>query len=224
MTTERDVPVTPFVVGIGGGSGSGKSALARALATALGPERVALLTQDAYYHDLAHLDADERAARNFDAPEALDQALFRAHLAALRQGQAVTPPSYCFVTHSRRGLAEPVEPGEVLIVEGILLLRDPLVRRHLDLRIYVDAPESLRVARRIARDRVERGRTAAAVATQCRATVLPAHARWVEPTRVWADLVLVNTGRLSAVAEVATAVIDARLAARRQRAAGARSA
>jgi uridine kinase len=190
------------------------------VAAELGSPRVAVLCQDAYYRDPAHLDAAARAVLNFDVPEALDLELFRTHLQALRRGQAVTPPSYCFVTHRRRGLAAPVEPREVLIVEGLFLLQDPPVRRLLDLSIYLDAPEGLRMARRIARDGVERGRPAADVAAQCRATVLPAHARWVEPSREWADLVLVNAGDLADVAGPVAAVIRARLEARGRTAAG----
>jgi uridine kinase len=220
VSTEPPLTVEPLIVGIAGGSGSGKSALAGAVATELGAPRVAVLGQDAYYRDHAHLEAAARAAVNFDVPEALDQELFRTHLDALRRGQAVTPPSYCFVTHRRRGLAAPVEPREVLIVEGLFLLQDPLVRRLLDLSIYLDAPERVRVARRIARDGVERGRPAADVAAQCRTTVLPAHACWVEPSRVWADLVLVNAGDLAHVARPAAAVIRARLQARGRTAAG----
>ena len=215
MTTGPARIVQPFVVGIAGGSGAGKSALTRAIATALGADRVAVLAHDAYYRDRSDLPAAARAALDFDTPQALDQDLFRAHLVRLRQGQAVRPPSYCFVTHTRRGLAEPVEPREILLVEGILLLQDPLVQALLHLSIYVDAPESVRVARRLARDCVERGRRAEDVAEQCRTTVLAAHARWVEPTRARADLVLVNAGPVDTVAELATAVIRARLASPR---------
>lgn len=204
----------PFLVGIAGGTGSGKSALARGLRLALGPDRTALLAQDAYYRDRGDLEPAERAALDFDAPAAFDQPLFRAHLAALRRGEPVTPPRYCFVTHRRLGTDGPVEPREVVLVEGILLLHDPRVREALDLRIYVDAPAPLRLARRIARDTAERGRTAASVAAQYHATVLPAHVRHVEPTRACADLVLLNAGRLDAVVEVAAAVIRDRLARR----------
>jgi uridine kinase len=224
MTTEPGAPAAPFVVGIAGGSGAGKSALVRAVATALGPEQVAVLAHDAYYRDGSHLEAAERAAWNFDEPQALDQDLFRSHLEALRRGRAVTPPSYCFVTHRRRGLADRLEPREVLLVEGILLFQDSGIRRLLDLRIYVDAPPGLRLARRIVRDRDERGRTAAEVTKQWRTTVFPAHDRWVEPTRASADLVLVNAGRLAAVAELAIAVIRARLETRRRQAARTRAA
>jgi uridine kinase len=206
----------PFVVGIAGGSGAGKTALAQAIAGDLGGERVAWLAHDAYFLDAAGHQPAASAAFDLDVPEALDQELFRTHLEALRRGQAVVPPRYCFVTHRRLGDGEPVAPREVLLVEGILLLHDPAVRDLLDLRIYVDAPVDLRLTRRITRDCAERGRTPQTVVAQCRATVFPAHARYVEPTKACADLVLVNAGRLEAVAEVAAGVIRARLRAPRR--------
>jgi uridine kinase len=201
----------PFVVGIAGGSGAGKTALARAIAADFGLERVAWLAHDAYHLDAGGHHPTASTAFDFDVPEALDQELFRAHLAALRRGQAVVPPRYCFVTHRRLGDGEPVAPRDVLLVEGILLLHDHAVRDLLDLRIYVDAPVDLRLTRRITRDCAERGRTPQTVVAQCRTTVFPAHARYVEPTKASADLVLVNAGRLEAVAEVAAGVIRARL-------------
>jgi len=205
----------PFLVGVAGGSGAGKSSLCRAVAAALGPDRVALLPHDAYYVDRGHLPPAARAAIDFDAPDALDQERFRADLEALRRGEPVVPPRYCFVTHRRLDGAEAIEPREVVLADGILLFHDAAVRAAFDLRVWIDAPDALRLARRIARDTRERGRTVESVVAQCRATVFPAHARWVEPTKAWADLVLLNAGRLEAAAEVATAVIRDRLARRR---------
>lgn len=204
----------PYLVGIAGGSGAGKSALATAMTSLLGPADVARICHDAYYRDRGELPAAERTRLNFDVPDALDQELFRSHLVALRRGETVTPPSYCFVSHRRLGAGEPVEPREIVLVEGILLFHDPGVRDALDLKIYVDAPDTVRVARRLARDTAERGRTADSVLGQYRTTVLPAHARYVEPTKAYADLVLLNAGRLQPVAEVATAIIRDRLANR----------
>lgn len=211
----------PFAVGIAGGSGSGKSALARALAGSLGPERVASLCYDAYYADRGDLPAAERAALNYDVPEALDTELFLAHLAALRDGQPVRPPRYCFSTHRRIGADHPVEPRPLVLVEGILLLHDPRARALLDLSIFLDVPDETRLARRMARDVGERGRTRRSVLSQYEATVRGAHARYVEPTKPLADLVLLNVGRLDRVAEVAATVILDRAARRPPRAAAA---
>jgi uridine kinase len=204
----------PLIVGIAGGSGSGKTSLARTLAGALGPDRVALLCHDAYYRDRSALPPEGRATLDYDVPDALDQALFVEHLGALRAGLPVWPPIYCFATHCRTGAAAPLGPQPIVIVEGILLLWEPAVRAALDLSIYVDAPEDVRLERRLARDVAERGRTAAAVLAQFRTTVSEAHRAYVEPTRTMADLVLGNVAPLERVVEVAAAVVLDRLARR----------
>jgi len=206
--------MTPFLVAIAGGSGSGKSVLTQAIATALGVDRVATLAHDRYYRDRYDLLPIERSRLNYDVPDALDQALFREHLAALRLGQSIVPPIYCFVTHRRDGWGTPIAPREIVLIEGILLFHDPDIRNAFDVRIFVDAPDDVRLRRRIARDTCERGRTPDFVVAQCRGTVFPAHARYVEPTKALADLVLLNAGRLEPVVEVAAAVIRAQLARR----------
>lgn len=205
----------PLLVGIAGGSGSGKSSLAGTLVTTLGPAQAARLAHDAYYRDRATLPAPARAALDYDMPEAFDQTLFLDHLAALRAGRPVRPPVYCFATHRRTGHATPVAPRPIVIVEGILLLWDPAARAALDLRIYLDAPERVRLERRLARDVAERGRTADDVLAQFASTVREAHRTYVEPTRAMADLVLGTGGRLEPIAEIAAAVILDRLARRR---------
>lgn len=205
----------PFLVAIAGGSGSGKTALAAAIADVLGPAVVDRLALDAYYRDRSELPAAARDRLDFDAPEALDLELFVRHLRALRQGRPVRPPRYCFVTHRRRGHGAPVGPADVVLVEGLMLLLDPRARDLFDLRIYLEAPEKLRLSRRLARDVSERGRTARSVVAQCQTLTFPAHRRYVEPSKAWADLVLVNTGRLPPVAEVAAAIIRTRHERRR---------
>jgi uridine kinase len=204
----------PFAVGIAGGSGSGKSSLVRALAGTLGAERVASLCYDAYYCDRGDLPAAERAALNYDAPDALDTELFLTHLLALRAGQPVWPPRYCFSTHRRIGVDDVVEPRPILLVEGILLLHDPRARALLDLSIFLDVPDAARLARRMARDVSERGRTRRSVLSQYEATVRGAHAAYVEPTKAVADVVLPNVGRLDRLAQVAATVVADRLGRR----------
>jgi uridine kinase len=204
----------PFFVGVAGGSGSGKTALCRALAGALGPERVSTLCHDAYYRDRSDLPAAERAALNYDVPDALDTSLFLEHLRALRAGRPARPPRYCFSTHRRIGEDAAVEPRPVVLVEGILLLHEPEARGLLDLAFFLDVPDQTRLARRIARDTTERGRTRRSVLSQFEATVRGAHAAYVEPTKAFADLVLVNVGRVDHVAEIGAGVIREQIARR----------
>ena len=211
---ELGAPTSPLLVGVAGGSGSGKSNLARALLAALGPTRTALLEHDAYYRDRSTVPPDRRATLDFDTPDAFDQRLFLEHLSALRAGLPVRPPVYCFRTHRRTGTAAVVVPRPIVLVEGILLLWEPAVRAILDLTIYLDAPERVRLERRLARDVAERGRSADAVLTQFATTVREAHRTYVEPTRAMADLVLSTTGRIEPIAEIAAAVILDRFARR----------
>src|SRR4029077_12099147 len=119
---------------------------------------------------------------------------------AVPHGGRVRPPRYCFVTHRRRGHGDAVGPADIVLVEGLFLFVDARVRALLDLRIYLDAPERVRLARRLARDVTERGRTEQSVIEQYRRSTAPAQRRYVEPSRAWADVVLVNLGRLGAVA------------------------
>jgi len=201
---------TPFVVGVAGGSGSGKTALCRVVARALGPEQVSRLDHDAYYRDRRELAAAARAALNYNVPDALDTPLFLDHLRALRAGRAVCPPRYCFVTHRRIGADAAVEPRQVVLVEGVLLLHDPDIRRLLDLTFFLDVPDYVRLSRGIRRD-TEPGRSRRSVLAQFEATVGGAHARYVEPTKAFADVVLSNVARVDRVAEIATEVVRARL-------------
>lgn len=197
----------PLLVGIAGGSGSGKTALVAAVSEVLRPAVVGRLAQDAYYRDRSELPDAARAGLNFDVPEALDLELFVQHLRALRRGRPVRPPRYCFETHCRRGRGERVGPADIILVEGLWLLLDASARELLDLRIYLEAPETLRLSRRLARDVSERGRTPQSVVVQYQTSTVPAHRHYVEPSKAWADLVLVNAGRLESVAEVAATVI-----------------
>ena len=184
----------PLVVGIAGGSGSGKSTVVEALVRGFAPEPVVHLPHDRYYRDLADLPPEARARENFDHPDALETSLLVRHLDQLRAGRPVVPPSYDFARHERRPGVEPVGPARLVIVEGVLVLAEPALRERVDLRVFVDADADLRLARRLARDRTERGRSTASILEQYEATVRPMHLAFVEPSRHHAHLVLPEGG------------------------------
>ena len=183
------------VIGIAGGSGSGKTTVQRRIMERFGPRRIALLDHDAYYRDLAHLAPEQRARFNFDHPDALETGLMVEHLDALLAGQAVSKPTYSFETHSRLGATETVEPRPVVLVDGILVLAEPALRDRMDVKLYVDAPDDVRLMRRIERDLHERGRSIDSVLEQYRRTVRPMHLEFVEPSKRHADVIIPRGGR-----------------------------
>lgn len=176
------------IVGIGGGTGSGKTTLAGRVAARI--PGALHLAMDHYYRPLDHLAPAERAAVNYDHPDAFDVPLLAEHLGRLASGAAVDRPDYDFATHARRPRPVSIGPARVVLVEGILVLAMPELVEHMDLSVYVDLPSDLRILRRLARDVVDRGRTVDSVRAQYLATVRPMHETFVEPSRARADLVL----------------------------------
>ena len=151
------------VIAIAGGSGSGKSTLAAALVASMGEDHAALLPIDAYYHDLAHLESEEREAVNFAHPDALDLDLFAAHIDALRSGRAVACPTYDFTTHCRLPDTANISPRNTILVEGILVASRADLRATFDALIFVATDAELRWQRRLQRDQHERGRDLGAI-------------------------------------------------------------
>lgn len=184
----------PFVIGVAGGSGSGKTTVARNILEIAGRDRVAHLLHDHYYFDLAHLGLEERARVNFDHPDSLDNGLFAEHLAQLIDHRPVECPVYDFKTHRRTPETTTIFPRQVILVEGILIFSDPVLRNLMDLRVFVDTDADLRVLRRIERDVAERGRTLDSVITQYLDTVRPMHMEFVAPSKKYANLVIPEGG------------------------------
>lgn len=185
----------PLLIGIAGGTGSGKTSVSRAIRQALPAGACSVIEHDSYYRDLAHLPFDQRVQTNFDHPDSLENELLSSHLDQLRRGQAVDKPVYDFKTHTRMEVTEHVEPCPVVVVEGILVLADPQLRNRLDVKIFVDTDDDVRLMRRIRRDIEERGRSFDDIRTQYNRTVRPMHIQFVAPSRRFADLVVPEGGR-----------------------------
>lgn len=184
----------PVVIGIAGGSGSGKSTVLEHIIRAFGSDPIAVLEHDAYYRDLSHLPPDERAQFNFDHPDALETDLMCEHLDRLKAGEAIEKPVYDFTTHTRQSVTETVEPRPVILIEGILVLAERSLEKRMDIRIYVDAADDIRLMRRIRRDMEERGRTIEGILRQYERTVRPMHLEFVEPSKREADVIIPRGG------------------------------
>lgn len=198
-----------LVIGIAGGTGSGKTTIARKIHGALPPEKVDRIEHDSYYRNRQDLTYEARCQLNFDHPSSLETELLAEHLAALRGGRAVDAPIYDFTTHTRARESRSVEPKEVLIVEGILVLAEPALREHMDIKIFVDTDSDIRAFRRIRRDIEERGRSFESIREQYYATVRPMHLQFVEPSKRWADLIIPEGGDNQVALDVLIAKIQA---------------
>jgi len=197
----------PVVIGVAGGTGSGKTTVAREILRRAGTHQISLIQHDAYYKDLDALPLAQRAMRNFDHPDALDNDLLISHLQELKVGRPVELPVYDFTTHTRTAETQRVEPHRVVMVEGILIFADEALRRLMDVKIYVDTDPDIRFIRRLERDIAERGRTMDSVIQQYLATVRPMHQEFVEPSKRYADVIIPEGG----FNEVAMEMVAARI-------------
>lgn len=192
MTDQPATPAPPLLIAVAGGSGSGKSTLAFALQARLPEGAVRVVFEDAYYRDYGGEPGFDAASFDFDDVAAKDHALLAEHLRALKAGETVDGPVYCFSTHRRKAETERLAPSPVIVVEGAHLLCTPALAAVFDLRIFVDTPADVRFIRRLIRDQRERDRTADSVVNQYLATVRPAHERLIEPSRALADIVIAD--------------------------------
>jgi uridine kinase len=184
----------PLVIGIAGGSGSGKTTVRLRIVENFAPGSMIVLDHDAYYRDLGHLSLAERAKENFDHPDALETDLLVTHLDQLINWQSIEKPVYDYTTHTRTSRSEHVEPRQVVIVDGILVLTEPQLRSRMDIKLYVDTPDDIRLIRRINRDLHERGRSIESILHQYELTVRPMHLEFVEPSKRFADVIIPHGG------------------------------
>jgi len=184
----------PVIIGLAGGSGSGKSTILRRLLDDLGPDRVSVLEHDAYYKDLADVPFEDRVRVNYDHPDSLETPLLVEHIEELLAGRAVEKPVYDFANHTRAKETQRIDPTPIIIVEGILVLAEPELTSRMDIRLFVDTDDDIRLIRRIRRDMVERGRTLESILEQYEGTVRPMHIEFVEPSKRQADVIIPRGG------------------------------
>ncbi|MGH4137188.1 uridine kinase [Clostridium sp.] len=197
----------PISIGITGGTGSGKSTIAREIYKQFDDSCIAMLEQDSYYKDQSHLSFEERVKTNYDHPDAFDTSLLVEHLNLLLEGQSIKKPIYNFEIHNRMEETVAVEPKEIIIVEGILVLQEKILRDMLDIKIYVDTDADVRFIRRLVRDINERGRTTDSVIKQYLNVVKPMHEQFTEHTKRYADIIIPEGGHNKVAIDIITSNI-----------------
>lgn len=200
-----------LIIGIAGGTGSGKTTVVNKIINSLPPGEVAVLPQDSYYKDSSHIPVEERCNINFDEPAAIEWPLLRLHLEELKKGKTIQMPTYSYLTCTRQAETITVEPRDVVIVEGILVLTQPEMRDIMDVKVFVDADPDDRLIRVISRDIIERGRTAQMVIDRYEKVLKPMHQQYIEPSKRYADLIVPQGGNNIVAVNLLTDYIEARL-------------
>lgn len=200
-----------LVIGIAGGTGSGKTTVVNKIISSLPQGEVAVLPQDSYYRDLSSMPMKERAKVNFDEPASIEWELLVKQLNELKAGKTIQMPTYSYLTCTRQPETIKVSPRDVVIVEGILVLTDPVLRNMLDVKVFVDADADERLIRVISRDCVERGRTPQAVIDRYQEVLKPMHSMYIEPSKRFADLIVPQGGANTVAINLLVDYIEARL-------------
>lgn len=183
-----------LIIGIAGGTGSGKTTVVRKIIESLPKDEVAVIPQDCYYRDNAHIPLEERLKMNYDEPASIEWSLLTHQLQELKEERSIEMPTYDFLTCSRMKETVHVEPREVVVVEGILVLTDKPLRDMLDVKVFVDADADERLIRVIHRDCIERGRTPQMVIDRYEETLKPMHELYIAPSKRYADLIVPQGG------------------------------
>ena len=180
----------PIIIGVTGGSGGGKTSVSKAILANFTDQKISMIQHDSYYKDQSHLTFEERVTTNYDHPLALDTDLMIEHINELIAGRPVDIPIYDYTLHTRSEKTYRQEPQDVFIVEGILVLEDKRLRELMDIKIFVDTDDDIRIIRRIKRDMEERGRSLDSVIDQYTSVVKPMYHQFIEPTKRYADLII----------------------------------
>lgn len=200
-----------LIIGIAGGTGSGKTTVVRKIIERLNQGDVAVLPQDSYYRDNKEMPLEERQEINFDHPRSIEFELLIDHVRKLKNDEAIEQPIYSYLTCLRSDETIRVEPKGVIIVEGLLILTDPVLSSLMDLKVFVDCDADDRLSRVIKRDIVERGRSVEKVLDRYEKTVKPMHLQFIEPSKRYADVIVPQGGNNVVAIDILTHFIQKNL-------------
>lgn len=200
-----------LIIGIAGGTGSGKTTVVNQILHQLPADEVCVISQDSYYRQNDNLTYEERTKINFDHPKAIDFELLVEHLKDLKKGKIIEQPVYSFVTHNRTKDTLKTHPRKVVIVEGILIFNNKILRDLFDIKIYVHADADERLIRRVKRDIDERGRDVNEVLSRYQTTLKPMHQQFIEPTKNYADIIIPNDRYNTVAIDIVRTVISNKL-------------
>lgn len=197
-----------LIIGIAGGTGSGKTTVVNSILNRINSKEVNILNQDNYYFDNSSLLIEERNKLNYDHPRSIDFHLLIEHIQNLKQGKSIQQPIYSFHTHTRTQDILIINPKKILLVEGILVLNNPKLRREFDVKVFVSTDSDERLIRRIRRDIQERGRNLQEVLHSYQSTLKPMHEQFIEPSKSYADIIIPNMKQNPVAIDILTGVIN----------------
>ena len=197
----------PLIIGVAGGSGSGKTTVVNFICKEFAADNILRIEHDSYYRELDHLPFEERVKQNFDHPASLETELMIRHIKALMEGYPVEVPVYDFEKHTRKEETISATPSKVILIDGILIFSEPELRELMDVKIYVDTDDDVRLLRRLQRDIEERGRSVESVLNQYQKFVRPMHLEFVEPSKRYADVIIPRGGKNKVALEMVFALI-----------------
>ena len=200
-----------LIVGIAGGTGSGKTTVVRKITEVFPDKEVIVIPQDSYYRDNSDITLEGRQKINFDHPDSVEFGLLVDHLKKLKEGKTAEMPIYSYLTCLRAKETITIKPARVVLIEGILILTDPGLRKMMDIKVFVDADADDRLGRVIQRDIVERGRSVLKVLERYHDTVKPSHLQFIEPSKRYADIIIPGGGENQVGIDVLISIIEKHL-------------
>jgi uridine kinase len=200
-----------IIIGIAGGTGSGKTSVVNEIIKRLSPKDVVVISQDAYYRDNKSIPLEDRKKLNYDHPDSIEFELLIDHLILLKKGKSIEHPVYSFITCSREPETIKVDPRPIVIIEGLLCLTQPELRKLMDIKVYVDCEADIRLSRVIQRDLLERDRSIDQTLTRYEETVRPMHLQFIEPSKRYADIIIPHGGQNKVAINILTQFIKKQL-------------